>query len=111
MEKFSVKESLADSELGPFSSLMMDLTNAIAYFERQLINNSLKNWRQIKMFYEQLNIAIDGQDKGDPVLNQEEYEKGWSENHPELLMQYFMLNKLASDLIINAITQVQEGAA
>ena len=63
------------------------------------------------MFYEQINISIDGQDKGDPELNQEDYEKGWPENHPELLMQYFMLNKLASDLIINAITQVQEGAA
>lgn len=56
------------------------------------------------MFYEQINISIDGQDKGDPELNQEDYEKGWPENHPELLMQYFMLNKLASDLIINAIT-------
>ena len=62
MEKFSLKEAQSDIEVDKQAQRMWNLTKAIGNLEKSLMEEKLKNWREIKLLYEQLTIAIDGED-------------------------------------------------
>jgi hypothetical protein len=62
LEKFSLKEAQSDIEVDKQAQRMWNLTKAIGNLEKSLKEEKLKNWREIKLLYEQLTIAIDGED-------------------------------------------------
>ena len=46
------------------SQKLWELTKAITVTERAIMTDTIKNWREIKILYDQITIAIDGQDLG-----------------------------------------------
>lgn len=65
--------------------------------------DSIKNWRETKTLYDQIIIAIDGQDVGTRELNQQVFEDGWNENSPEQIMHFFMFNRFANAFLDNLL--------
>ena len=63
------------------------------------MNKHNKDWRNIKLFYEQIIIIINGQEEEPDLLE-------W-----EQTIQYFMLNKFTVDLQADLIDQIIYGAA
>lgn len=110
LEKFSIKEAAIDFDLEPKSSKMMDLTRAIYELEKAIMSNWIKHWREIKQFYEQVTIMMDGSDLGSIEQNQKKFEEGWTENSLEQKMQYFMFNRIVISLLPNLEIQIQKGA-
>jgi len=84
MEKFSLKEAQSDYEVDKYASKLWDLTKAIGNLEKSLMEERLKNWREIKVFYEQITIAIDGEDSDFDQL-QQTFEEGIQEQRDQLM--------------------------
>ena len=51
-EKFSLKEAMVEPDVEKYSSLLNDITSGILYLENNIMGNSIKNWRDIKILYE-----------------------------------------------------------
>lgn len=52
LEKFSLKESQQDFEVELKTKQLWDLTKAICLLEKSIMKNHIKNWRELRDFYD-----------------------------------------------------------
>mmetsp|Transcript_16750 Transcript_16750/g.28451 ORF Transcript_16750/g.28451 Transcript_16750/m.28451 type:complete len:735 (+) Transcript_16750:1120-3324(+) len=106
MEKFSLREAQNEPDIEKYTMLLWDVTQGIIGLENNIIGNSAAYWREIKVLYEQLVQCVDTEE---PESETPEPEAELSTKQSELLMPFFMLNKLCVELIDNAFNCMLNG--
>jgi hypothetical protein len=52
MERFSIKEAMVDYEAEAKTEMLWKMTKAICEIEKELLENTVKYWREILSLYE-----------------------------------------------------------
>jgi len=79
MEKFSVKEAAHEPDVEKHTNSLYDLTKAICKLDHSMCQNPIKHWRNIKVLYEQLIIALDGVNLNSIEENNRNFLEGWKD--------------------------------
>ena len=79
---------------------LWEVTHGILHLENQIFGRITKYWREMKTFYEQVIVIVEGT---------EQQNEDSQNDLRDPIIQYFMLNKFCQELTDNAFHQMLTG--